>query len=126
MGDEMGGYTFYVKDNKLVFLYNKWETISKIMSNITVPTGKSMLKFDFKRTSMVGGMGTMYINDRKVGEGEVKTALAMLTFEGMDIGKDTLKPVAAEYKNMGEFPFTGKFDYVQFEITRFIPGLQKH
>ncbi|WP_411679100.1 sulfatase-like hydrolase/transferase [Clostridium thailandense] len=123
MGDNMGGYTFYVKDNKLVFLYNKFETISKITSNIDVPVGKSELKFDFKRTSMVSGTGTLYINGQNVGQGEIQTT-AQVTLEGLDIGKDTLLPVSKDYKDLGEFPFTGKFDYVQFNITKFVPNNQ--
>jgi arylsulfatase len=121
MGDDMGGYTFYIKDNKLVFLYNKFEKIYKITSDINVPLGKSELKFDFKRTSKDGGIGTLYIDDKNVGSGEVQIAPANPSFEGLDIGKDTLLPVAKEYKDLGEFPFTGKFDYVEFNITKFNP-----
>ncbi len=119
MGDEIGGYTFYIQNDRLVFLYDKFDTISKITSDIDVPVGRSTVKFDFKRTSMAGGTGTLYINDQKVGEGEVKTA-PLVSLEGLDIGKDTCKPVALAYE--GEFPFTGRFDYVKFEMARFIPG----
>ena len=119
MGDEIGGYSFYIRENRLVFLYDKFDTISRIVSDIDVPIGRSIVQFDFKRTSMVGGTGSLYINDRKVGEGEVQTA-PVVTFEGLDIGRDTLKAVAGAYKELGEFPFTGEFDYVRFDITPFI------
>ncbi|WP_066050996.1 arylsulfatase [Robertmurraya korlensis] len=121
MGDEIGGYTLYIKENKLTFLYNKFDTISKITSNKNVPLGKSEVKIDFKRTSMAGGIGTLYINGQKVGEGEIQTT-PLVTIEGMSIGKDALNPVAKEYKKLGEFAFSGKFDYVQFDVTKFIPG----
>ena len=121
MGDEIGGYSFYIRNGKLVFLYDKFDTISKITSDIDVPEGKSIVKFDFKRTSMAGGTGVMYINDRKVGEGELQTA-PVVSFEGLDIGRDSLKAVAGAYKDLGEFPFTGEFDYVQFDITPFKPS----
>lgn len=124
MGDNMGGYTFYIKDNKLVFLYNKFGKISKITTNIEVPVGKSELKFDFKRTSMANGIGTLYINGQNVGTGELQTA-AQITLEGLDIGRDALLPVASEYKESGEFAFTGKYDYVQINITKFIPPAVK-
>lgn len=120
MGDEIGGYTFYIKDDQLVFLYDKFGTISKITSNVNAPIGKSELKFVFNRTSMTEGKGTLYINGKNVGEGVVQTA-STTGFEGLSIGKDDLKPVAKEYKDQGEFPFTGKFDYVQFDISKFTP-----
>ncbi len=118
MGDEMGGYTLYIKDNKLVFEYNTFDQVSKITSNIDVPTGKSELKFDFKRTSINDGTGTLYINGQDVGEGDVKTSTEY-SIDGLDIGRDTLSPVSKDYKDLGEFPFTGTLDYVQFNITKF-------
>ncbi|MEH7094429.1 arylsulfatase [Neobacillus vireti] len=121
MGDEIGGYTLYIKENKLTFLYDKFDSISKITSTKNVPLGKSEIKLDFKRTSMAGGIGTLYINGQKVGEGQIQTT-PLVTIEGMSIGKDALNPVAQEYKKLGDFAFTGKFDYVQFDVTKFIPG----
>jgi arylsulfatase A-like enzyme len=121
MGDEIGGFTFYIKNNKLEFLYNKFDTISKITSSVNVPKGKSEVKFVFNRTSMAGGNGTLYINGKKVGEGQVQTA-TMVSIEGLSIGRDAMNPVTKEYKKNGDFAFTGKFDFVQFDLTKFIPG----
>jgi arylsulfatase A-like enzyme len=125
LGDEIGGYTFYIKDNKLVFLYNKFDQISKITSNIEVPVGESVVKFDFNRTSMAGGKGTLYIDDKMAGEGDVQTATSV-SIEGLSIGRDALNPVAEEYKENGDFAFTGKYDYVQYEIKKFIPQANAH
>jgi arylsulfatase len=120
MGDNMGGYTLYIQDNKLVFLYNKFNVISKITSDIDVPVGESELKFDFQRTSMVTGIGTLYINDKVVGTSEMQTAVVP-TFEGFNIGKDSFLPVSKDYEDLGDFSFTGEIDYVQFDMTKFIP-----
>jgi arylsulfatase A-like enzyme len=121
MGDEIGGFTFYIQDNKLVFLYNKFDTISRIMSNIDVTSKTKEVKFVFNRTSMAGGKGTLYIDGKTAGEGQVQTA-TMVSIEGLSIGRDAQNPVAKEYREDGDFAFTGKFDYIQFDLTKFIPG----
>ena len=78
MGDEIGGYTFYVKDNKLVFLYNKFGVISKVTSDVEVPIGKSELKkFDFNRTSMTEGKGMLYINGKRSVKEKYKPQLCL-------------------------------------------------
>ncbi len=55
MGDEIGGYTVYVQDNKLVFLYNRCGTIYKIESNVTVPTGEVDIAVKVKKDTMMNG-----------------------------------------------------------------------
>ncbi len=125
MGDEIGGYTFYIMNNKLVFLYDKFGKISKITSDIDVPVGEVKLKFDFTRTSMVEGTGTLYINDQNVGSGKIATA-PTVTIEGFDIGRDMYKAVSTDYKDLGDFAFNGQFNYVQFDITPFVPSQQKN
>jgi arylsulfatase len=81
LGDEMGGYALYVKDNKLTFVYNKYGAYTRVTSDINVPIGKNEFKFDFTRTSMVSGKGNLYINDKLVGSADFSTAIN-LTLEG--------------------------------------------
>jgi len=120
LGDEMGGYALYVKDNKLTFVYNKYGAYTRVTSDINVPIGKNEFKFDFTRTSMVSGKGNLYINDKLVGSADFSTAIN-LTLEGFDIGRDQYKAVDEQYKEFGTFDFTGEFDYVQFNLKPFIP-----
>ena len=120
MGDEMGGYSLYVMNNKLTFVYNKYGDYTRITSDINVPLGKSEFKFDFTRTSMEGGKGKLYINNQLVGESDFKTAIN-LTLEGLDIGRDQYKATEVLYKDFGDFVFTGEFDYVKFDLKPFIP-----
>ena len=50
-----------------------------------------------------------------VGEVSVENTLPLkLTFEGLDIGKDTKYPVSPEYEHEGEFEFDGKLVKVDY------------
>jgi len=117
-GDNIGGYTLYILDNRLVYEYNLFGTVQKITSNIEVPMGSSELKFEFKKTSQGVGTGALFINGQKVGElAQVRTTF-LLTFEGLDVGRDTLLPVSKSYKDKGTFPFSGEFQSVTYELKQ--------
>ncbi len=120
MGDEIGGYSFYIKNNRLVYVYNRYGTIYKIESDIEVPIGEVEVAVGFSRDSMVTGNATLMINGEKVGNGFVMTT-PVVTLEGLSVGKDSHKPVSKDYVNEGEFAFNGDFSSVMFELTPFIP-----
>lgn len=117
MGDNIGGYTLYIQNNKLVYEYNKFDVLSRIVSNIDVPVGKSLIKFDLDRKNVGLGIGTLYIDGEQVGQSNIKTINA-LSFEGMDIGKDLFMPVSKSYASKPNgFPFTGQFDHIRFDVS---------
>lgn len=120
LGDNFGGYSMYIKDNKLNFTYRNYDKVLKLTSNIDVPIGKSELKFEFKRTAKDNGVGTLYINGQDAGkfEGDILNP-SKITMGCFDIGRDTLGKVSDDYKELGDFDFTGKFDYVQYDLTPF-------
>ena len=85
------------------------------MSNIDVPVGESVITFKFAKTGSYKGMGTLYINETEVGETAIeKTLPYKLTFEGIDVGKDSKYPVSPAYANEGEFEFKGKLVKVEY------------
>lgn len=56
-----------------------------------------------------GGLVTLFVNDRKVGEGRLeKTAWSRFTTETLDIGEDTGSPVSADYASPNRFTGTLK------------------
>jgi arylsulfatase len=117
MGDQFAGYTLYLKNNRLVYEYNLFGTVYKMKSNIEVPLGAATFKFEFKKTGPLAGVGRLYINDIMCGEVAMpKTARGPLTFESLDIGKDTHTPVSKEYEKMDGFPFEGNLQYVEYEL----------
>ncbi len=57
------------------------------------------------------------MNDKQVGAGIIPRPLPFLiSWEGFDIGRDSLSPVSLRYEDKGEFPFMGKLNKVLLEI----------
>ena len=76
IGGSSGGYALYVQDGRLVYHFNWFdETRTVITSSEPVPAGKSTVRFDFAYDGGdlgSGGTGTLFINDKKVGETRIE------------------------------------------------------
>ena len=106
--DVNGGYTLYVRDNRLVYEYNRLGTMTKVESDVEVPIGESTLRFVFTKTGDLRGVAALYIGDRKVGETALTDTLPnVISYEGLSVGRDALSPVSPAYAGLGEFRFTG-------------------
>ncbi|MDN7247058.1 arylsulfatase [Planococcus shenhongbingii] len=116
LGSSESGYTLYIKDNKLIYEYNRGNAVYKIESNQEVPVGISTVSFEFEHTAPHQGNGKLYINKEAVGETNIEeTHKFKLSFEGLDIGKDSNYPVSKNYKDE-DFDFTGEIDKVIYDI----------
>ena len=100
-----GGWSLYIKDRRLVFCYNYLHKRTYIRSTKEVTIGEKVkLRYEFEKTGQekygAGGIGQLYINDEKVGEGQIpQTARFRFTLdESFDIGRDSASPVSEEYK----------------------------
>ena len=112
-GSYRSGYVFYVQNNRLVFEYNFVGKLTRIESSEELPTGASVLRLEFQKTGAVA----LFVNDQQVGAGVIPRTLPFLiSWEGFDIGRDSLSPVSLRYEDKGEFPFTGKLQKVVVEI----------
>ena len=121
-GGRFGGVSFFVQDNKLHFVQNDGvSTPIDIVSDKTLSSGKASLKAEFIRTSFFSQTGTLnlYINDEKVGSGQLKIKRSMLYFnlnDGFDVGKDSNTEVSPTYKV--PFKFSGDLRSVTIETTK--------
>ncbi|MEH7177517.1 arylsulfatase [Neobacillus vireti] len=110
LGNDKSGYTFYVKDNHLIYEHNSGFSRYKIVSDKVLTEGKMTLRFHFNKTANNEGIGTLYVNDENVGETQIKMLPFKVSFEGLDIGEDMLYPVSPEYENEGTFPYSGSIE----------------
>ncbi len=126
-GEFSGGYVFYVKDGKLVFDYNDLGKHTVLTSDREVPLGKSTLSYVFTTTAERKGKGALFINETKVAEaGLALSPTRMISWEGFDVGRDSLSPVSSGYAGKGEFAFTpGALEKVVIKVERQSPALPR-
>jgi arylsulfatase len=112
-GSRFGGYSFFVKDGKLVFIYN-FLGISpeQRLSCDAPPLGKHVVGVEFVKESLsknfeVLGSATLCVDDKAVGTAKLRTQSGhyALCGEGLCIGYDGGDAVSSEYQ--GKFPFSG-------------------
>ena len=111
-GTQNGGYSWYIKDNKMTFDYNIFAEHHIVCSDTEVPTGRIPLEVRFVRDGDTGTL-TLVIDGQECGTIQVPYVMRMISSTGLDIGQDTLSPVTDDYK--APFAFTGrilKFDVV--------------
>lgn len=116
LGNDKSGYTFYVKDNKIVYEYNTGVKRYQIVSEQELPDGEVAVQFDFEKTAANQGVGNLSINGIFIGEVEMETLPFKTSFEGLDIGKDMYYPVSPTYAELGEFSYSGDIGKVTYEF----------
>lgn len=121
-GGRFGGWALYVLDGVPAYDYNfigmQRFTVS---STQKLPEGKSTLKFDFAYDGgglAKGGLGTLYINGEKVGEGRIDRTQPMVfsADETADVGIDLATPVVETIGAEKKSKFTGSIPKVTVEI----------
>ena len=113
-GGRYGGYTFYLKDRRLHYIYNFLGMDQcRIVSDDELPSGKVKLEFQFKKDDVEGigpgGKGTLLCNGKKVGEGRIPRTIGVryhLADDGFSCGYNSQSPVSDDY--VSPFRFTGK------------------
>jgi arylsulfatase len=129
-GGRFGGWALYVKDGVPAYDYNflglerytvaAWEKLKP---------GKAMVRFEFAYDACPepcrggggigkGGTGSLYIDDRKVGEGRIaRTQPAIFSAdETADVGIDLATPVVEAIGSEAKSHFTGRIPKVTVEV----------
>ncbi len=121
-GANIGGWSLYARDGKLKYCYNFGGFDHFFVEGRTrIPPGERQVRMEFAYAG--GGLGkggkvTLYIDGKKVGEGEIPSTLAMVfsADDGCDVGKDTGAPVSPDYGPRGN-AFNGRVKGVQLAIA---------
>lgn len=121
-GGRFGGWALYVKDGVPAYDYNflGLERFTVTASEPLAP-GKSIIRFDFAYDGGgpgKGGLGTLDVNDRKVGEGRIeRTQPAIFSAdETADVGIDLATPVVEVIGAEHTSTFTGRIPKVTVEV----------
>jgi arylsulfatase len=121
-GANIGGWSLYAKDGKLKYCYN-WGGFKHffVESADKIPAGEHQVRMEFAYAGGglgKGGKATLFIDGKKVGEGEIGATLAIIfsADDGCDVGEDSGAPVSPDYKP-GDNHFNGKVKGVQLSIA---------
>jgi arylsulfatase A-like enzyme len=125
-GGRTGGYTFFVKEKKLYFLYN-WLGRDKfwLKSNEEIPEGEVELRYEFEPTGKpnpaegygVPARGQLYINRKLTASIDMPhSILVIFGTQGLTCGYDGAEPAAPEeYRE--PFRFTGTIKRVTIDLS---------
>ena len=119
-----GGYTLFIKNNKLYYDYNYYNGLYYTIESGALPSGEVDIKFNFMETGgategLPGGKGELYVNGEKVGETDMPD-MHISTFslsETFDVGIDAGTPVSNKYRVKNHYPYTGELDRVVVRLT---------
>jgi arylsulfatase len=112
-GARFGGHALYIKDGRLKYVYNYVGSKEQIIeASKPVPTGSVVLGAWFDKTSdsiPTSGTLSLFINDEKVGEGDIITQPGnfSLVGEGLNVGRDPAEPITDDYSGASPYAFTG-------------------
>lgn len=121
-GGRFGGWALYVDDGVPGYDYNflglQRFTIS---SDRKLAPGKATIRFEFAYDGgglAKGGMGTLYVNEQKVGEGRIERTQPMIfsADETADVGIDLATPVVETIGSEARSKFTGRIPKVTIEV----------
>jgi arylsulfatase A-like enzyme len=101
-GGRFGGYSFYLDNGHLTFCDNAVPPrIYTVRSAETISPGHHVLSMSFKIDDAkpgAGGWVTLTIEGRAVAREHVEHTLSLMPWtEGLDVGRDLLTPVSADY-----------------------------
>jgi arylsulfatase len=121
-GGRFGGWSLYVKDGVPAYLYNFLGLEqTAITASEPLQPGKSTIRFEFAYDGGgfgKGGKGTLFINDKKVGEGRIGRTQPMIfsADETADVGIDLATPVVASIGSGSKSTFTGHIPKITVEV----------
>jgi arylsulfatase A-like enzyme len=128
-GGRFGGWSLYAKGGKPIFVYN-FLGLQRftVAAPQPLPAGKSTVRFEFAYDGGglgKGGVGTIYVNDKKVAEGRIERTQPMIfsADETADVGMDDATPVSEDYK-ASDSRFTGKILKVTVDVKERGAGVQ--
>jgi arylsulfatase len=121
-GGRFGGWALYVKDGIPAYDYNLLGLQRfTVAATEKMRPGKAIIRFEFAYDGGgigKGGTGTLFVNEKKVGEGRIERTQPMV-FSGdetADVGVDLATPVVEAIGSEAKSKFTGRIHKVTVEV----------
>ena len=120
-GARTGGYTFFVKDDRLAFTYNRLGVMHEVVASEPLPEGALDLTVQYNKTGEHEGLATLRCSpaddassSTDLGSGPIETLPYRQTTFGMSLGKDAGPTVVDTYD--GQFDFGGTLAWVEWTL----------
>ncbi|MGI9612816.1 MAG: sulfatase/phosphatase domain-containing protein, partial [Acidimicrobiales bacterium] len=117
-GARTGGYTFFVQNDRLWFIYNYLGTMYEITADSPLPAGDVELAVRYTKSAEHEGTAELLVRsgglETSLGSGSIKTLPYRQTTYGMDIGCDAGPTISPRYE--GPFPYQGTLHDVCYEL----------
>jgi len=110
-GSRFGGHTLFIKNKKLYYVYNflgikpEQKFVSPELKPGKYTVGMEFIREKAGKNSESLGKTKLYVNDKVVAEGQMKTQSGKFTLsgDGLCVGYDSGDAVSKEYKTPGTF-----------------------
>jgi arylsulfatase len=121
-GDQGGGYTLYVDDDRLLFAHNAYGDMTVLDCGPMVE-GASSVQLAMENPGNLVWNASLSVAGTPVGEAPgLVPLMAMAPFEGIDIGVDRRSPVNWDvFERHGPFPYTGELRSVTYRPGELAP-----
>jgi len=122
VGGIIGGWSLYAKAGKLSYHYNFYGVHRyTIESTSTIPAGTHQVRMEFAYDGgglAKGGLVTLFVDGKKVGEGRVEHTEPMVfsADETLDVGDEFGSPVTPDYP--ADRTFSGDVNWVQIDVDK--------
>ena len=113
-GSRFGGHTLYIRDNRLCYVNNFVGMLEqRIVGDTDLPTGKNLIlsaefvKDGEERPGTATGVLSLYVGDKKVGEGHIKTQPGIFGVgSGVTVGRSA-RAVTSDFPGQRPWRFSG-------------------
>ena len=119
-GGRFAGWSLYVKNGIVKYVHN-WmdQEYYYVAASEKLPSGKVNVRYHFDfdgEKPGAGGIGTLYINDKKVGEGRIDKTVPFIfaVDETFDVGGDLGTPVTDDMPE--DLLFRGEIHWVRVDL----------
>lgn len=123
MADFIGGFGLWVDGDGILHHTYSMLGVETYKQSATkpLPTGDVKVKMLFESNEPKPGSGghvTLFVNDEKVGEGDMPQTVGMsfTSYSAMDIGRDNGLVVDLDYEDQAPYAFTGTVNNVVFDL----------
>ena len=118
-GARTSGYSLYVQDDRLVFVYNRLGHMFEVRSPDPLPEGDLDLVVAYRKSDEHKGTAELLVSPvdgarTSLASGPVETLPYRQTLYGMDVGQDAGPTVSDQYS--GPFAYRGTLRWVEFQL----------